>query len=238
MGETVRYEHADGVAWITIDDGKVNALSPSTQAEVHAALDDAEADDAVVVLRGRDGVFSAGFDLEVLQRANADSAAMVVGGFELARRVLAFPRPVITACTGHAVAMGLFLLQSGDHRLGTEGGAKLVANEVVIGLSVPQPAIELLSLRVNPAALPRVALGQTFTPEGALAAGLVDELAAPDQYEARLAEVAAAFAALDRSAVRTTKARLRRGALERLDAAIAAERQAFDAQIEAAGAER
>ena len=93
-----------------MDDGKVNVMSSAMQAELHAALDRAEADGAVVVLTGRPGVFSAGFDLTVLRAGGDEAPAMVRGGFELAYRVLSFPLPVVVACTGHAIAMGTFLL--------------------------------------------------------------------------------------------------------------------------------
>src|SRR3954468_10810787 len=100
----------DAIATITMDDGKRNALSPAMLAELNAALDRAEAARALVVLTGRDGVFSAGFDLRVLGNAGADAAGMVRTGFELAARLLAFPTPTVVACTGHAIAMGAFLV--------------------------------------------------------------------------------------------------------------------------------
>src|SRR5262249_51718111 len=133
MSTLVTYDRTDAVATITLDDGKVNVLSPPMQSAIHVALDRAEADDAAVVLLGRDGVLSAGFDLDVLRDGGPDSIAMVRGGFELAARVLAFPRPVVIGCTGHAVAMGAFLLLSGDYRLGVAGDYLLTANEVAIG---------------------------------------------------------------------------------------------------------
>jgi enoyl-CoA hydratase/carnithine racemase len=119
----------DAIATITIDDGKVNALSFAVLAELNAALDQAERDGAVVILAGRDGVFSAGFDLPVLRGGGPDALAMLRAGFELAARLLAFPRPVVIACTGHAVAMGVFLLLCGDYRVGATGPYKITANE-------------------------------------------------------------------------------------------------------------
>src|SRR4051812_25889383 len=96
----------DGVATITMDDGKVNALSLPMQSQLGAALDRALATDAAaVVLAGRPGVFSAGFDLPTLQAGGEDAIAMLQGGFVLAERLLTFPRPVIVACPGHVIAM-------------------------------------------------------------------------------------------------------------------------------------
>ena len=146
----VSYQLDNGVATITLDDGKVNALSPAMQAEIVAAIDRAEADKAIIILTGRSGVFSGGFDLKVL-RGGGDSMGMLVGGFKLAVRLLMYPRPVIAACNGHAIAMGAFLLCSTDYRLGVDGAFKIVANEVAIGLVLPYPAIELLRARLHPA---------------------------------------------------------------------------------------
>src|SRR5687768_11666907 len=101
-----------GIATITFDDGKMNVMSPRMLAAISSALDLAEKDGAVVVLTGREGVFSAGFDLKVLRGGKLDAFTMLRDGFALAERVLSFPRPVIAACNGHAIAMGAFLLLS------------------------------------------------------------------------------------------------------------------------------
>ena len=169
MGTLVSYRHEDSVAAITMDDGKVNALSVQMLAELNGALDRAAADRAVVVLSGRPGVFSAGFDLPVLRAGGSPAIAMLREGFELAERMLSFPIPVAIACTGHAVAMGAFLLLSGDYRVGAAGPYKLAANEVAIGLTMPRAAIELLRQRLAPAHFNRaVTLAEPFSPENAV----------------------------------------------------------------------
>src|SRR4051794_22785468 len=147
----VNYALDGGVATIAMDDGKVNALSPAMLGELNAAFDRAEADRAVDVVTGREGVFSAGFDLKVLRGGGPDGPAMVQGGFDLAMRVLAFPFPVVMACSGHAIAMGLFLLESGDYVVGADGSFKFTANEVAIGLEVPPVGLAGLRQRGVPA---------------------------------------------------------------------------------------
>src|SRR5579884_1066046 len=98
----VDYALASGVATITVDDGKVNALSSAVQADIHAALDQASADGAAAVLAGRPGTLSAGFDLRVMRSGDFEaSATMISGGFRLAQRLLSFPAPTVIACTGH-----------------------------------------------------------------------------------------------------------------------------------------
>ena len=179
MGTLVSYQLKDSVAAITMDDGKVNVMSTAMQTGLNEALDRAEADGAVVLLRGRDGVFSAGFDLNVLRERGPDAATMVRGGFELAYRVLSFPQPVVVACTGHAIAMGAFLLLSGDYRVGAAGPFKFVANEVAIGLTLPQAAVEVLRARLTPSAFGRAAiLSETFTPDNAVESGFLDRVVA------------------------------------------------------------
>jgi enoyl-CoA hydratase len=167
--DPVRYEHEEGVATITLDDGKVNVLSPDMLRAIHRALDRAEADGAVVLLRGRPGRFSGGFDLPLLQSGAPEGIAMVRDGFVLAERLLALPLPVVTACTGHAVAMGLFLLLCGDQIVGIEGDYKLIANEVAIGLTLPFAAIEIVRHRLTPAAAHRaIVLSEAFPPASAV----------------------------------------------------------------------
>ncbi len=100
---TVHYSFSDGIATIRIDDGKRNALSPEVLREIYAALDRAEADSAVVVLTGREEVFSAGFDLNVMKRGGARALGMLRSGYALTARVLAYPHPVIAACNGHVL---------------------------------------------------------------------------------------------------------------------------------------
>ena len=199
----------DSVATIAMDDGKVNVLSTAMLGELDAALDRAQADRAVVVLTGRSGVFSAGFDLATLQGGGPDALAMLRGGFDLAHRLLSFPEPVVAACPGHAIAMGLFLLLSCDHRIGASGTYRYTANEVAIGLTIPYAAVEICRLRINPGALRRaLVLAETFDPDGAVVAGILDEVVAGDRVADTAAAVAARCATLDLTAYAATKERL------------------------------
>ena len=221
MGTLVSYQLEDSIATITMDDGKVNALSVELLAELNAALDRAAADQTVVVLAGRPGVFSAGFELAVLKAGGRPAALLVRAGFELAARVLAFPAPVLIACTGHAVAMGAFLLMSGDYRIGVDGPYKFSVNEVAIGLTVPQAAIEICRQRLTPAHFSRaVILADVFSPQDALAAGFVDRLVPEGELQDLAGSTAARLATLDLNAHGVTKLRAREPALTAIRAAI------------------
>ena len=221
MPAALSYEVDGGIATITMDDGKVNVMSQQMLEEINAALDRAEADGSVVVIAGRQGVFSAGFDLPVLRAGGSRAVTMVRSGFELAERVLSFPLPVVMACTGHAVAMGVFLLLSGDYRVGSAGSYKLTANEVAIGLTMPHAAVEILRQRLTPAHFNRaVTLAEPFSPANAVEAGFLDHVVPPDDVHAAAHDLALQLAKLDLAAHAATKLRGRHHALEALRAGI------------------
>src|SRR5579862_8984884 len=107
---TVHYELCDGIAVITMDDGKANALSPAVIQALHTSLDRAEREAAAVLLTGRARRLSGGFDLSVMTSSVDAMRALVTAGADLLLRVYLFPRPVVVACNGHALAMGALLL--------------------------------------------------------------------------------------------------------------------------------
>ena len=186
MALLVRYELNDSVATVTMDDSRVNVLSLPMLTDINRALDQALEDQAVVVLTGREGVFSAGFDLPVLRAGGPDAFEMLRAGFALAVRLLSFPRPVVIGCTGHAVAMGVFLLLSGDFRVGAAGPFKITANEVAIGVTMPRAAVEICRQRLAPAHFNRATvLAEAFSPESAVEAGFVDRLVDASQLARR-----------------------------------------------------
>lgn len=193
-----------------MDDGKANAMSLAVQQGIHAALDQAEKDAAPVVLTGRAGILSAGFDLKTLAAGGQGAIEMLNGGIELAIRLLSFPNPVVIACPGHAIAMGVFVLLSADYRIGIKGNYRYTANEVAIGMTMPFSTIEILRQRVTPAALTRsVLLAEVFTPDNAVETGFLDLVV----EEAELMPTAIAFAkstsALNAGAHAASKKRLR-----------------------------
>jgi enoyl-CoA hydratase len=231
MKRLVDYRLDGAVASITMDDGKVNAMSPSMIAELNGALDQAEADRAVVLLTGRESVLSAGFDLPTLRAGGSEANAMVRSGFELAARLLAFPTPVVIACNGHAVAMGVFLLLSGDYRIGVAGPYKLMANEVAIGLTMPRAAIEILRQRLTPAYFNRAAILSEPCPlEGAVDAGFLDRVVEAAQLQDAARGAANVMSALDMRAHAESKLRARQPALDAIRAGIEAEYGALQAR--------
>ena len=110
MSELISYHLEDGIATLTLSNGKVNAISPDVIAAFNAALDQAVTDRAVVIITGQPGILSGGYDLKVMTSGPKEAMALVTAGSTLARRLLSHPFPVIVACPGHAVAKGAFLL--------------------------------------------------------------------------------------------------------------------------------
>ena len=205
------FEITDGVALIKLDDGKANALSLPMQQAFNSALDQAQQAKLPVVITGRSGILSAGFDLKTLAASGQPAVDMLNGGIEIALRLLSFETPVVIACGGHAIAMGVFLLQCGDYRIGVAGNFKYSANEVAIGMTMPWSTIEILRQRLTPAALSRaVLLAETFTPTNGVENGLIDRIVTTESELLPAAlEIAKSFSALNVVAHAASKNRLR-----------------------------
>jgi len=226
MKESVAYTQADGIARITMDDGKLNVMSHAMLRALDTAFDRAERDKAVVVLRsGRPNIFSAGFDLKVFAANDAAGGSMMVkAGAELALRMLSFPTPILGVMEGHAFPMGTFLLLASDVRIATRGPHRMGLNEVAIGIAPPGFAVELARSRVHPAWLSRtVTTGEMFEPDDALTAGFLDRIVAAEGIEDEISAVAGALRKLHMPSHLTAKRRLRAGVMRDMRAAIDSE---------------
>ena len=210
----VQLQIDDGVALITLDDGKRNALSPEVFDALYAALDRAEQASAAVILTGREGIFSAGFDLKVMKKGGMATIRMLRSGYLLTARLMAYPRPVIAACNGHCFAMGVFMMLSADYVIGSRGDFQISANEVELGLTMPRVAATSLRQRLRPADYQRaVNLSERFDPEAALEVGFFDELVTPEQLLPRAQAQAEQLKSLDPRAHAATKRRIRAQAI-------------------------
>jgi enoyl-CoA hydratase len=178
MRELVTCTIDDAVCTIVLDDGKANAMSFQMIQQINGALDRAEAARATVVLTGRAGVFSGGFDLGTFKLGGLAVVEMLSAGAALTERLLTFPTPVVIACSGHAIAMGLFVLLCGDHRIGVADDAVVLrANEVAIGMTLPRFAVEVCRQRLTPACFNLATINaEPFSGERAVLAGFVDQL--------------------------------------------------------------
>ena len=222
---TVDYQLNSGIATLTLSNGKVNALSPEVIAELHQALDRAEQDKAVVVLTGQAGIFSAGYDLRVMQASLDSARGLVELGSTLCQRLLMHPYPVVMACSGHAVAKGAFLLLCADYRIGVSGDFQLGLNEVRIGMPMHAAGICLAQGRLAPSFVQRAVINaEMFSPSVAVTASFLDEVVNPEQLMVRAQHVAQALSQLNQPAMRATKRTIRADWLNKLAAAIEQDR--------------
>lgn len=221
MSQLVTYTLNDGIATLTLNNGKVNAFSPALIADFNAALDQAEKDSAVVIVTGQPGILSGGYDLKVMMAGPQQAIDLVTSGSTLARRMLAHPYPIIVACPGHAVAKGAFVLLSADYRIGVEGPFNIGLNEVKIGMTMHHVGITLARDRLSNAAFQRSVINaEMFSPQGALTAGFLDRVVAVDQLLTVAVEVAQELKKINMSAHRQTKLKARKGLLDAMDQAI------------------
>jgi enoyl-CoA hydratase len=217
VSDTLTYEQDGPVAVLRLDDGKANAIGPDVVAALDEALTRAEADAGALVLLGREGRFSAGFDLSVMTSGVEAMRDLVRSGAELLVRLYASPLPTVAACTGHALAMGGLLLLATDTRIGADGPFKIGLNEVAIGMGLPIFAVELARDRLAPPAFtPATIHGQIFSPAEAQAVGYLDQVVPADQLEAAARQAAHDLSGLRRGAVAHTKERARRRTVDHI----------------------
>ena len=231
----VTVERLESVLVVHLDDGKANALSFDMIAAISQALDQAEADDTIgaVVLHGREGKFSAGFDLSVMRSGDWGAVATLVSdGGDLVRRLYGSSVPVVAACTGHALAAGALMLLGCDVRIGADMPCKIGLNEVAIGMVLPGWAITIAQDRLSRRHIQlAVVTAQVTDGGGAVAAGFLDEVVPEGDVLARAIERANEVAALNGRAYAGTVIAVRGPVLERMATQIASDREAGTSPI-------
>ena len=226
MSDLVAYQLDDGVATLTLSNGKVNAISPDVVAALNAALDRAEQDRAVVIITGQAGILSGGYDLKIMTSSPQAAIDLVASGSTLTRRMLSHPFPIVIACSGHAVAKGAFLLLSADYRIGVEGPFSIGLNEVQIGMTMHHAGIELARNRLNTSAFGRSVInGEMYDPQGAVQAGFLDKLVPAQDLVDAARTAALQLKKINMKAHHQTKLKVRKAFLETLDHAIELDKQ-------------
>ncbi len=228
MSEKLTIDRDDDVVILTMDDGRANALGPDLSGALSAAVSEASADESVaaIVLAGREGRFSGGFNLDIIASGDASATlSMVADGGSLVRQLYGCDVPVVAACTGHAVAAGALLLLGCDVRIGPDAPVKIGLNEVAIGLTLPRWALIIAAERLSKRHLQRsVVNARLFDGAGAANAGFLDEAVDPDAVlDAAIAE-AKSMSALDRSSYIKTVEAVRGNALAAMDEALVSDR--------------
>jgi enoyl-CoA hydratase len=222
-----RSQH-EGILTLRLAHGKASALDVELLDALLRELDGVAEDVRAVILTGTGSIFSAGVDLFRLTREGADYVRRFLPLLSrFVRALFAFPRPVVAAVNGHAVAGGGVIVLAGDIRLMAEGTGRIGVPELLVGVPFPTAALEMVRF-----AVPRDKLqgllytGRTLPPADALTAGLVDEVVAPDELLTRAQEIAGQLTLIPPAVYRLTKLALRAESLERIDRASPVQDQA------------
>jgi len=223
--DAVTVETTGPVTVITLDDGKANALTHEIIDAVRHGVRQAEQAGGALVVAGRPGRFSGGFDLAVMTSGPDAAMPLLKAGAEMAIELYMAKVPVVVACTGHAVAMGAIVLMAADTRIGTDGPFKIGMNEVAIGMPVPHFAMGLARDRLSSRYfVPAIAHARLFDPVTAIDAGYLDEVVAADQVVERAVAHATELAeTLRAGAFQLTRDIMRASVAEQLRAGLEAD---------------
>ena len=212
----------DGIAVITMNDGKANAFSFAMMEALEACMDKAEAEADVIVLTAEGRAMSAGFDLKVMQNEPDRVVEMVTNGGNFLSRLFASDKPTIIAAPGHGIAAGGLLMLAADYRIGVEGDARYGLNESAIGMVLPDYGYELAVFRINNKYLDASFVGaELLDVPTAIKAGFLDEAVPADQLMTRAMEKAKAFQELHPKAYAGNKKLVRGKTAEAMRAAVA-----------------
>ena len=221
MADKIHVTMDGRVMRLKMDDGKANTIEARWVAELSAALDVAETDAGAVLFEAREGRFCAGLDLKVLPTLGRDGLINFVRDYQrLMLRLFLFPRPVLCAIGGHAIAGGAVLALASDYRLMADGTFHIGLREVAIGIPLPTFGCELAKATLPPTSWTSAVLrGELYVPTVAHSKGMVDRVVpAAGLTELGLAE-ARAMSLLPDVAFARTKKMLRAEFAQRTEAA-------------------
>ena len=212
----------DEISIITLDDGKANVFSEEMTQAINDCLDKVPSDSGSLIITGRPGMFSAGFDLKVIASGDVPKIKkMSLSGFKLLSRIFSFPRPVVAACSGHGIALGTFLLCCCDYRIGIKGEFLLGANEMKTNMVIPTPILELIKFRISPSHKYRSILGaEMYQLDKAIDAGLMDQVEEAEALMDAAIEKAKDLATMGNPSYTLTKALFIKDVADRIDSAI------------------
>lgn len=212
----------DEISIITLDDGKANVFSEEMTQAINDCLDKVPTDSGSLIITGRPGMFSAGFDLKVIASGDLPKIKkMSLSGFKLLSRIFSFPRPVVAACSGHGIALGTFLLCCCDYRIGIKGEFLLGANEMKTNMVIPTPILELIKFRISPSHKYRSILGaEMYQLDKAIDAGLMDQVEEAETLMDAAIEKAKDLATMGHPSYTLTKALFIKDVADSIDNAI------------------
>ncbi len=224
-------EQREGVTLLVLAHGKANALDLELCEGLSEKLDELQ-EARAVVLTGTGKIFCAGIDLRRLVGEGAAYVRPLLAALDRAlERLMLFPRPLVAALNGHAIAGGCVLACTADWRILARGGGRVGVPELKVGVPFPDLALELVRSAVSAAHFREIVLrGANHDGERALEYGLVDELVEPGTEIERAIGVANELASIPRRVYALNKRQMRRDLMQRLAARSAGERDRVPAQ--------
>ncbi len=211
--------HRGDVAIAQFKHGKANALDVEFCDAISAVLATLESSSAAaIVLIGQGQIFSAGVDLRrILDGGPAYVHAFMPSLGKAFETLFAFPKPVVAAVNGHAIAGGCILACAADHRIMANGPGRIGTPELLVGVPFPTVAIETVRFAAGPQYFQKLVYsGATLSPHQAQEYGLVDEVADPDALLDYAVTAAERLARLPRAAFALTKSQIRQPTLARI----------------------
>lgn len=225
----IEIELQGDIAIARLNSPPVNALDREVLQSITSAFHDlGKSDVRAVVLTGAGSAFSAGADLfRVLNEGEDYLTTSLAALSEAFETVFRFPRPVVAAVNGHAIAGGAVLVCASDHRVCASGEHKIGFAELRVGVPFPAWALEIARWGTRPTNLQEVIyFGRSYDPEGARDRGLVDEIVEPGNLMAHALAVAERLASIPPTSFRLMKEALRRSVIKRVQASAAADAEA------------
>ena len=195
------------ISIIKLDDGKANAFSYDMLSQVNELLTQVPRDSGALVITGREGLFSGGFDLKTLATGDMEKITkMVQLGYNLLLELFSFDRPIVAAVSGHSIALGLFVTCSADYRIAIDGKYVCQANEVRNNMDIPTQIMEILKARVDKKYFyPAVYHSDVYSVQESIKVGLIDQVVSEDQFMERVMEKAKELATLPHPFYANTK---------------------------------
>jgi enoyl-CoA hydratase len=209
-----------GIAIVTMMHGKANALDIEFCDALTAQFEALRGSDAkAVVLTGQGKMFSAGVNLIRLSEGGAAYVRRFLPALHrLYDTVFFFPKPVVAAVNGHAIAGGCVLQACADRRIAARDGGRIGVTELLVGVPFPPMAFEVMRFATPPRYLADgMFSGATFMPDVALARGLVDELTDGPAMLDRAVAAAETLAALSPPAFAQTKRQIRQSVADAME---------------------
>ena len=216
----IHVEQQDGVAVVRMEHGKVNALDLELCEELTALFRDlAQGEADAVVLTGVGTVFSAGVDLLRMIDGGAPYVQRYLVVFHhFCRTLFTFPRPLVAAINGHAIAGGCVVACTADRRIMARGSGRVGIPELRVGVPFPAAPLEILRFALPARHFQQLLYsGATVETDEAVECGLVEEVVEPDDLMGRALEAARGLAAMGQENFALTKQQIRAPILERME---------------------